>query len=445
MLGLLNSLRVLGLGGPRPCVPLNHPLRTVKAAWGRFYGTCGAYIPSSTMTVTQAVCLVGGRGTRLGALTEQTPKPMLAVGGKPFLDYIVHEARRFGLLRLLFLTGYRSQAIEARYAGKRFGQLEVEVVVEPSPAGTAGALLGAADKLDESFFMMNGDSFFDFNWLSLAPALQHHGWKMHAALASGIAGSRYGRVDLHDGLIRGFKPEGPAGQPINAGIYLVRKSVLADIKASPCSLEREIMPGLAERGELLGTAAEGSFIDIGIPDDFSRAQTLLPAYMKRPAAFLDRDGVLNRDDGYVHRPEQIVWVPGAMEAVRWLNDRGYYVFVVTNQGGVAHGYYTEDHVHALHFWMQQQLQTQGAHIDAFEHSPFHPDGVVEAYARESELRKPQAGMLHKLQREWAVELEGSFMIGDRESDVAAAQAGGVPGHLFAAGNLLESIRKIVAG
>ncbi len=91
------------LAGPgaavRPSVPLNHLLRPVKAAWGRFSGPGGAYIPLATMTVTQAVCLVGGRGTRLGALTEQTPKPMLAVGGKPFLDYIVHEARRFGLLR----------------------------------------------------------------------------------------------------------------------------------------------------------------------------------------------------------------------------------------------------------------------------------------------------------------------------------------------------------
>ncbi|MBS0539408.1 MAG: NTP transferase domain-containing protein, partial [Proteobacteria bacterium] len=213
------------------------------------------------MTVTQAVCLVGGRGTRLGALTDDTPKPMLPVGGKPFLDYIVHEARRFGLLKLLFLTGYRSEAIEQRYAGRRFGQLEVEVVVEPAPAGTAGALVNAADKLDPAFFMMNGDSFFDFNWLSLAPALARPGWKLHAALASGIEGSRYGRVDLQDGTIRGFRPEGPAGQPINAGIYLVRKTVVADIKASPCSLEREIMPVLAERGELLGTAAEGSFID----------------------------------------------------------------------------------------------------------------------------------------------------------------------------------------
>jgi D,D-heptose 1,7-bisphosphate phosphatase len=402
------------------------------------------------MTVTQAVCLVGGRGTRLGALTDQTPKPMLSVGGRPFLDYIVHEARRFGLSQLLLLTGYRSEAIEARYHRKVFGNLEVEVVVEPAPAGTAGALVNAASKLDDTFFMMNGDSFFDFNWLSLAPALARPGWKMHAALASGIEGSRYGRVDLQDGRIRGFRPEGRnesqgGGQPINAGIYLMRKSVLADIKASPCSLEREIMPELAARGELLGTSVEGSFIDIGIPDDFDRAQALLPAYMKRPAAFLDRDGVLNRDDGYVHRPDQIVWVPGAIEAVRWLNDRGYYVFVVTNQSGVAHGYYTEQHVHDLHRWMQQQLQAAGAHIDAFEHSPFHPDGVVEAYARESELRKPQAGMLHKLQRDWTVGIEGSFMIGDRDSDVAAAKAGGVPGHLFAAGNLLDSIRKIVSG
>ena len=368
---------------------------------------------------------------------------MLPVGGRPFLDYIVHEARRFGLTQLLLLTGYRSEEIEARYSGKSFGSLEVEVIVEPRPAGTAGALINAAAKLDDTFFMMNGDSYFDFNWLSLASALDRPKWKMHAALASGIEGSRYGRVDLQDGLVRGFKPEGPSGQPINAGIYLVRKVLLADIKTSPCSLEREVMPVLAEHSELLGTAAEGSFIDIGIPDDLARAQELLPAYMKRRAAFLDRDGVLNRDDGYVHRSNQIVWVPGAIEAVRWLNDRGYYVFVVTNQAGVAHGHYTEEHVYDLHRWMQGHLQAYGAHIDAFEHSPFHPEGIVEAYRRESDLRKPQAGMLHKLQREWPVDLAGSFMIGDRDSDIEAAKAGGVPGHKFAAGNLLEFVRKIV--
>ncbi len=396
------------------------------------------------MTVTQAVCLVGGRGTRLGPLTDQTPKPLLAVGGQPFLDYLIHEARRFGLQRLLLLTGYKSRDIEQRYAGKRFGALAVDVVVEPQPAGTAGALVDAAPLLDDTFFLLNGDSFFDFNWLRLVPSLDRAGWTMHATLATGIAGKRYGRVALRGDRITGFRAEGESDQPINAGIYLVRRSVLEAIKSVPCSMEREVLPALAARGELLGTAARGSFIDIGIPEDFERSQKLLPQFMRRPAAFLDRDGVLNHDDGYIHRPDQIRWIDGAIDAVRWLNDAGYYVFVVTNQAGVAHGYYTEEHVHELHFWMQQQLQAKGAHIDAFEHSPYHPDGKVERYRRDSELRKPMPGMLHKLQREWTVELGRSFMVGDRDSDVEAARAGGVRGHRFAAGNLLEFVKAIAA-
>jgi D-glycero-D-manno-heptose 1,7-bisphosphate phosphatase len=394
------------------------------------------------MTVTQAVCLVGGRGTRLGTLTDSTPKPLLEVGGRPFLDYLVHEARRFGLTRLTLLSGYQSGEIERRYDGKRFGQLAVEVVPEPEPAGTAGALVNAAGKLDETFFLLNGDSYFDFNWLSLATAKGD--WTMHAALASGIEGSRYGRVQFERGRVRGFQEKGQGSstgdKPINAGIYLVKRKVLDLIKAVPCSLEREILPGLAESGQLLGTAARGSFIDIGIPADFERAQTLLPHFMHRPAAFLDRDGILNRDDGYVHKAEDIVWIDGAMDAVRWLNEQGFYVFVITNQGGVAHGYYEEQHVHDLHDWMQQEMQRHGAHIDAFEHCPYHPEGKVERYAVESEFRKPQPGMILKLQRDWTTDPSRSFVVGDRDTDVAAAIAAGVAGYKFAGGNLLEFLR-----
>lgn len=391
------------------------------------------------MTVTQAVCLVGGRGTRLGALTDSTPKPLLEVGGRPFLDYLVHEARRFGLNRLLLLSGYKSGEIERRYHGQRFGQLAVEVVPEPEPAGTAGALAKAAGRLDEAFFLLNGDSYFDFNWLSLANAPGD--WTMHAALASGIEGSRYGRVQLDNGRVRGFQEKGTSSEPINAGIYLVKRRLLDSITGVPCSLEREILPGLAERGQLLGTAARGSFIDIGVPADFERAQELLPSFMHRPAAFLDRDGILNRDDGYVHKPEDIVWIEGAIEAVRWLNEQGFYVFVITNQGGVAHGYYEEQHVHDLHDWMQQEMQRHGAHIDAFEHCPFHPEGVVERYKQESELRKPQPGMILKLQREWTTDPSRSFVVGDRDSDVAAAIAAGVAGFKFEGGNLLTFLRE----
>ncbi|HLG49635.1 MAG TPA: HAD-IIIA family hydrolase [Reyranella sp.] len=403
------------------------------------------------MTVTQAVCLVGGRGTRLGRLTDSRPKPLLEVGGRPFLDYLVHEARRFGLTRLTLLSGYQSGEIERHYHGKSFGQLAVEVVPEPEPAGTAGALVNAAGKLDETFFLLNGDSYFDFNWLALATALQNRkegDWTMHAALASGIEGSRYGRVQLDGGRILGFQEKGQGSstgdEPINAGIYLVKRHVLDLIKTVPCSLESEVLPVLAKRGQLLGTAARGSFIDIGIPADFERAQTLLPHFMHRPAAFLDRDGILNRDDGYVHKAEDIVWIDGAMDAVRWLNEQGFYVFVITNQGGVAHGYYEEQHVHELHGWMQQEMQRHGAHIDAFEHCPYHPEGKVERYAMESEFRKPQPGMILKLQRDWTTDPSRSFVVGDRDTDVQAAIAAGVAGYKFEGGNLWKFLRERVS-
>ena len=391
--------------------------------------------------VDQVVFLVGGAGSRLGALTAETPKPVLSVGGRPFLDYLLDEASRYGFGRCLLLCGYRAESIERAYHGRVVRGMRVETAVEAEPAGTAGALAAAADRLDEQFFLLNGDSYFDFNWLSLAPALGQSDWTIHAALATGIAGTRYGRVELDGNRISGFRAEGESSQPINAGIYLVRRRVLQDIKRRPFSLEREVLPLLARRGELLGTAARGSFIDIGLPADFERAQELLPAFIRRPVAFLDRDGVLNRDDGYVHRAEQIVWVEGAIEAVRWLNERGFYVFVITNQGGVAHGYYEEQHVHDLHGWMQQEMQRHGAHIDAFEHCPFHPEGVVERYRQDSAFRKPEPGMILKLQREWPTDPARSFLVGDRDSDIQAASAAGIAGYKFERGNLLRFLKE----
>jgi D,D-heptose 1,7-bisphosphate phosphatase len=396
------------------------------------------------MTVRQVVCLVGGLGTRLGPLTRHTPKPLLNVGGRPFLDYLIDEARRFGLERLLLLAGHNADEVVRHYAGKVVGGLSIDVVAETAPLGTAGALANAAHALDSVFFLANGDSFFGFNWLALVPALERDDWTMHLALASGVAGGRYGRVEVRGNRIARFLPKAESELSINAGVYLVRRRILERIRTTPCSLENDVLPQLASEGELLGLAAEGTFIDIGVPDDFSRAQQAMPDFTRRPAAFLDRDGVINHDDNYVHRPEQIRWIDGAKAAIRWLNDAGYYVFAVTNQAGVARGYYGEDEVRSLHRWMQGELQGAGAHLDCFEYCPYHPEGVVERYRRVSELRKPAPGMILKLRREWNLDWDGSFMIGDRDIDMQAATAAGIPGHRFPGGNLLDFVRTHVA-
>lgn len=164
--------------------------------------------------------------------------------------------------------------------------------------------------------------------------------------------------------------------------------------------------------------------------------------MKRPAAFFDRDGVLNVDTGYVYRPEDVEWVPGAAEAISQLNAAGYYVFVVTNQSGVARAYYGEEDVKRLHCWMSAALARHGARIDAFYYCPHHPEGCVEKYRLSCACRKPQAGMLLQAAREWDVDLARSFLVGDRPSDVQAAQAAAVEGLLFTGGNLYDFLRKL---
>jgi len=156
---------------------------------------------------------------------------------------------------------------------------------------------------------------------------------------------------------------------------------------------------------------------------------------RRPAAFLDRDGVINHDDGYVGTRDRVRWMPNAAKAIQRLNEAGYFVFFFTNQSGVARGFYSEDELNELHDWMRSELAGQGAVIDDIRYCPHHPDGTVAGYLENHHWRKPAPGMIHDLMAHWPVRAEGSFVIGDRDSDIEAARAAGLPGFLFPGGDL----------
>lgn len=376
----------------------------------------------------QCVILVGGLGSRLGGLTQTCPKPLLEVGGRPFLAQLIDNARRFGFDDFLLLAGYRGAMLSA-FAESQPG---TRVIIEPEPAGTAGALFHARDFLADEFLMLNGDSLFDFNWLDMAIRPVIGDWKARIALRQVADTARYGAIELAGDYVRSFREKTLTGAPglINGGVYWLRRAILTRIDGQPASLERDVFPILARRRELRGFPYEGPFVDIGIPDDLTLARGRWREFRQRPAVFFDRDGVLNHDDGYTYRIEDFRWIDGAMEAIKHCNDTGRYVFVVTNQSGIARGLYEEAHVSRLHDWMNNDLRTGGAHIDDFRYCPHHVDGIIAKYAKACSCRKPRPGMILSLLADWPVETSQSLLIGNEKSDIDAAVAAGVRGILY---------------
>jgi D-glycero-D-manno-heptose 1,7-bisphosphate phosphatase len=161
-------------------------------------------------------------------------------------------------------------------------------------------------------------------------------------------------------------------------------------------------------------------------------------------ALFDRDGVLNVDKAYLYRPEDAEWMPDAREAVAWLNSRGYTVVVVTNQSGVARGYYTEADVQRFHTWMTGEFAKAGADIARFYYCPHLKDGVVPQYAVDCDCRKPKPGMVLAALRDFRARPEDCFLVGDSPRDIEAAEGAGVAGYLYGGGSLLAFVQTLVA-
>ena len=400
--------------------------------------------------IRQCVILAGGQGTRLGTLAATTPKPVLEVGGRPFLFWLMREAQRFGVEQFLILAGHLATALErgARDAAALLPKpCAVEFVVEPAPAGTGGALLGASGRLDERFLLCNGDSLFDANLARLmGDAMGDPSDVLGRLLLRRTEdAARYGVVALSDDRVTAFRERPAPGEAgvVNAGVYILHRHILGHL-APICSLERDVLPALAATGALRGTLAPGWFIDIGVPHDLARARAELPARLRRPALFLDRDGVLNVDHGHVGTRDRFEWVPGALDAVRLATESGWHVFVVTNQSGVARGLYDEQAVRTLLAWVADEARRAGGTIDDARYCPYHPEAPLLAYRRASAWRKPGPGMVRDLVRAWELDPARCLLVGDQPSDVAAAEAAGVAGHLFPGGDLHSFVAPLLA-
>lgn len=230
------------------------------------------------MSVRQCVILVGGLGSRLGDLTRETPKPMLPVAGRPFLDHLLAKASRHGFTRVLLLAGHGASVIEHHLVQSAFGDglgLEIAMSVEPTPLGTGGALAYARDRLDETFLLVNGDTWFGFDWRALA---DWSAYPVGLALRAVAPADRYETVACEADRVARILPRDPRLERglINGGVIRMTRAVVPQAQ-EVLSLEQDLLPTLCASGQVGGRVFDGAFIDIGLPESLALASGIVAA------------------------------------------------------------------------------------------------------------------------------------------------------------------------
>lgn len=281
----------------------------------------------------QCAILVGGLGTRLGSLTVDMPKPLLDCGGKPFLAWVLRELLRFGIRDFVLLAGYRSEQVEEFVQHARAWlptEVTIRLSIEPALAGTGGALWHARELFEETFLLINGDSWIDTNLARFF----FEASKMEAAcvlLLRPMADcTRYGTVQIDEGRVSAFLEKSNHQGPglISSGIYLFERSVLK-LLSPKCSIELDILPALVASKQLAASIHDGYFVDIGIPSDYFRAQKEIPTHLIRPAVIFDADILLSFNPALTNKSAPFSWQIGAVQLLRSLCDAGYHCFMTS--------------------------------------------------------------------------------------------------------------------
>jgi histidinol-phosphate phosphatase family protein len=390
----------------------------------------------------QAVIVAGGRGTRLGPLTEHRPKALVEVGGRPFLDWLIESIRDRGFERILLLLGYRAADIQRHCGdGSRWGVQVDTVATDPSDE-TARRFLAAISKLDERFLFLYCDNLWPMPFEAMWRRYTESGKRAMVAVYTNDDGYTRSNVRLgEDGVVVAYDRtrtmDGLEGVEIGYGIF--DRAVLEGLDGSNLSLQDAIYPDLIARGELLAFPTGHRYYSIGKLDRLPATERFLTG---SPAVILDRDGVLNEKPPraqYVRNWGEWRWLPGALDALSLLSRSGRRVFVVSNQAGIGRGAMTEADLQDIHDHMLEDVRIAGGRIDGIYFCPHDwDDGCT--------CRKPRPGMLIRAQREHDLDLSRTPFIGDDERDAMAAEAAGAPALMVGPGrSLLDVVQEYLAG
>ena len=369
----------------------------------------------------EAVILAGGFGTRLQSVVKDVPKPMANINGQPFLVYILEYLLKYGITDVVLSVGYKQEIIE-NYFGNNYKTMRIIYSKEDIPLGTGGAIKKALTFCKEkSVFVLNGDTFFEMNLKKLEEEHLKTRADITLSLKNMYNFDRYGKVIVNNNRVVMFKEKEFTNSGfINGGVYMLQKDIFNNC-SSKFSFEDFLEKNL-QKLSLYSYIDNGYFIDIGIPDDYQKA---IYDFGDKKALFLDRDGVINIDYGHVYKKENFEFVNGIFELCKYFQENNYAIFIITNQAGIAKGFYTEEDFQFLTKWMLNEFEKNNISIKDVFYCPHHPTEGENEYLKECLCRKPSPKMILDIQNKYKISLKKSILIGDKISDINAGERAGI--------------------
>lgn len=420
--------------------------------------------------------MAGGKGTRISELFPDIPKPLIPISNrngisKPVLEWEIESLVLQGFCDITLTVSHMAEQIQSYFGdGSRIGA-NISYYVEESPLGNAGALFKMRSELgNEPFLLLNADAVFDVDFNRMVE--WHNDHKAYVTLFthpnshpydSGIVITEDDRA-VSQWLTKEDKRPEYYKNRVNAGLHVIDPIVLdscgidADLVGKECDgkvvkvdLDRQLLKPLCGSHKMYAYDSPEYVKDMGTPERYEQvcrdfASGLVEAKNlsnKQRAIFLDRDGTINVYKGFLRNIDDFELINGVAEAIKRINNSGYLCIIVTNQPVIARGEVTINELTLIHDKLETLLGKEGAYIDSLYYCPHHPhkgyEGEISKLKIECECRKPKPGMLIQAAKDFNVDLNNSWMIGDGENDILAGLNAGCRTALIGTENYYQDI------
>ncbi len=372
------------------------------------------------MKVKQAVILAGGKGTRVRPLTDTVPKPMIRLNHRPFLEYLIDLLKDNGISEVVLLLGYLHEKIVDHFQdGSKFG-ICIRYSIGEVSFETGKRIKSAEMLLQDNFLLMYCDNYWPLNLQNLIALHSKNQTMATVTVYTNKDGATKNNMLVsEDGYVLRYDKSRTNTQlnGVEIGFYILNKKILSLMPETNFSFEKEILPQLIKKHQLSGYLTDHKYYSIG---SLERLPTTEQFLQPKKVIFLDRDGVINKKapkSEYITSWKVFEFLPGSVKAMALLAQKGYIIFIITNQAGIARGFMTEAELEEIHKNMKNELNKHDVRIEKIYHCPHGWDEGCDC-------RKPKPGMLYKAAKEYNLDLSKTFFVGDDQRDLEAGTAAG---------------------